>query len=59
MGLRLVDVFRSALRDLVAGRGSVIVDPLDLAWVPAMPEQDDVPPPAWRAELGTPGLAPV
>lgn len=59
MGLRLVELFRSVLEDLATGRGSVIVEPLDLGRMPAAPEPDDTPPAAWRTDVAVPGLAPA
>lgn len=58
MGLRLVDVFRSVLEELVTGRGGVLIEPMDLCAARATPDAGDLPPPAC-IEIAERGLVAV
>lgn len=59
MGLRLVDVFRSALEEIATGRGHVLVEPMDPAWSPRTAGADDQTPPAFGLDSDGLELAPA
>lgn len=59
MGLRLVEVFRSVIRDLATGQGSVLIEPMDMQGGAAAREPDDAAPPAVHLDMVAAGLVPA